>query len=206
MHLGIMGGTFDPIHVGHLTIAEEARCRVPLDEVLFLPTGRPWMKVGQDLSAGPNRLAMVQRAIASNPHFRVSPMELERAGDTHTVDTLEALRRERGPEAEFFFILGLDSVMHFPRWREPRRILELCRLVVVTRPEHSAYDPHVLEAIRPAATERVVRLDGPQIGVSGTDIRRRVSRGLSIKYLVPEAVEEYIYQQGLYRSEERARE
>lgn len=203
MRLGIIGGTFDPIHLGHLIIAEEARCLVPLDEVLFLPTGRPWMKAGLCLSAGQHRLAMVQRAIASNARFGVSSMELERAGDTYTVDTLEALHREREPEVELFFILGLDSLAQFPRWREPERILELCRLVVVTRPGNISYDPQVMEAVRPGAIGRVIRLDSPQIGVSGTDIRRRVSQGLSIKYLVPEAVEEYIHQHGLYRNERR---
>ena len=201
MRLGLIGGTFDPIHLGHLIVAEEARACVPLDEVWCIPTGWPWMKEGCYLSPGFHRNAMVELAIASNPFFRASTLELSRPGNTYTVDTLKQIAAQVGPGTELFFILGVDSLAQFPRWRRPECILALCSLVVVPRPGHAAYDPAVLDGLGTAATERVMWMEGPHSEISSSDIRQRVREGRSIKYRVPEAVEEYIYRHGLYRGE-----
>lgn len=199
MRIGVLGGTFDPIHMGHLVMAEEARVRLGLGRVLFVPAGAPWMKKGEAVSTAEHRLAMVERAIASNPGFQTSRLELDRPGDTYTVDTLRQLREEYGPQVELYFILGVDALASFARWKEPARILELCRLVVVTRPSHKKGDGRILEGISPGAEGRAVWIQEPQIGISSTEVRARVAQGLSIKYLVPQAVEEYIYGHGLYR-------
>ncbi|MFQ5860658.1 MAG: nicotinate-nucleotide adenylyltransferase, partial [Dehalococcoidia bacterium] len=141
MRIGLLGGTFDPIHLAHLLIAEEARVKLDLEEVVFVPTGEPWMKAGQPLSPGEHRLNMVRLATATNPFFRVSSVELDRPGPSYTVDTLEILRQEMGHEVEFCFLLGLDSLKSFHRWKEPARVLELCTLVAVARPGRDAFDP-----------------------------------------------------------------
>ena len=202
MRVGILGGTFDPIHLGHLIIAEEVRVRMELTEVVCIPTGQPWMRVRGALSAGEDRLAMVKLAIAANHYFRAADMELTRLGVTYTVDTLETLHRELGREVELFFILGLDSLVQFPLWREPARVLELCTLVAVARPGHAPIVPASLEAIASGASSRVVFLEGPQIGISGTEIRQRVRQGISIRYWVPQQVEEYIKKNRLYLDQE----
>ncbi|MBI2165376.1 MAG: nicotinate-nucleotide adenylyltransferase [Chloroflexi bacterium] len=197
--LGVLGGTFDPVHMGHLIIAEEARCQLSLSEVLFVPTGQPYMKTQHTISPGHHRLEMVKLATDSNPYFKVTDMELRRPGPSYTVDTLEALVREYPSATTIFLILGLDSLGQFHRWQCPRRILELCSLVAVQRPGVGAYNPAVLERELPGASQRVVLLQGPSIGVSGTDIRKRVAKGLSIKYWVPDRVDEYIRQHRLYQ-------
>jgi len=202
MKVGILGGTFDPIHLGHLIIAEEARVRLGLEEVLFIPTGQPWMKGGQPISPSQHRMNMVRLAVASNPFFKVCSMEMERPGPSYTVETLEELRRHRGPGHEFFFILGLDSLKEFHRWKDPAGILERCTLVALRRPGYEKVALAHLEEVRPDALARVVFLDAPLIEISGTEIRRRVASGVSIRYWVPREVEEYIYHNGLYRNTE----
>ena len=199
MRLGILGGTFDPIHTGHLIVAEEARVQLNLARVLFVPTGQPWMKAEEPLSEAQHRLNMVMLATANNSCFEVSALEIDRPGPSYTVDTLEELQRERGPGNELFFILGQDSLKTFPRWRKPCRILEMCPLVAVSRPGSEALAPDSLEQQCPGASQRVVQLNGPLISISGTEIRQRVAQGLSIRYLVPREVEGYIYRNGLYR-------
>ena len=137
MRIGILGGTFDPIHLGHLLIAEESRITLGLERVLFVPAGRPWLKEGQPLTDAVHRVRMVELATASNPHFQVRRNEVERPGPSYTVDTLGELRAELDPDAELYFILGLDALESFHRWKEPERVLDLCRLVVVGRPGYS---------------------------------------------------------------------
>ena len=200
VRLGVLGGTFDPVHIGHLVIAEEARERLDLDEIVFMPTGQPWLKAGQEITAAHHRMAMVELAVESNPFFSSSDMEVRRPGPTYTVDTLAALRCHLGTEAEIFLILGLDSLSDLSRWHEPRRIFELSTVVVMSRPGVADFDQQSLDAISPGAERTVVVLDGPAIGISGTDVRRRVAEGLSIKYRVPEAVEAHINEHGLYRA------
>jgi len=199
MRIGIMGGTFDPIHLGHLIIAEDARARLKLEEVVFVPAGYPWLRSGDAPTSAKQRVEMVKLAVQGNPFFRVSTVEVDRPGPTYTVDTLEEMRRELGDDVELFFILGMDSLKDFHRWKEPARILELCILVAMVRPDHGDFQRESLLGISPTALSRVRFLDSPRIDISGTEIRRRVARGLSIRYLVPDAVEEYIRRCGLYR-------
>ncbi len=202
MRVGILGGTFDPIHMGHLIIAEEARERIRLDEVIFMPTGQPWLKAGRRISPAHHRLEMVKLAIGSNPFFRDSAMEIERSGPTYTLDTLLDLRKELPSSAEIFFVVGLDSLKEFHRWHEPERVLTLCTLVAVNRPGFLKGDLGLLDSGTSEIMEKVLFLESPLIDVSGTDIRRRVANGSSIRYRVPQAVEEYIYTHGLYQDGE----
>ena len=198
MRIGILGGTFDPVHTAHLIIAEEARVRLALEEVVFIPTGQPWLKADQPISPAPLRLEMVRLAVASNPYFRISSIEVDRPGLTYTIDTLEALRKEWGEEAEVHFILGMDALQELHRWKEPAHFLELCTLVVFARPDYQDVPLRELEEIAPGAGKRIQFLSDPQIGVSGSEIRRRVARGISIRYLVPESVERFIQEHRLY--------
>jgi nicotinate-nucleotide adenylyltransferase len=199
--IGVFGGTFDPIHIGHLVIAEEARCRLVLDRVLFIPTGHPYMKTQYHISHASHRLSMLQLAVEGNPGFRVADMEIRRPGPSYTIDTLADLAREYGAATSFYLILGWDSLLQFPRWREPRRILQRCTLVALPRPGFSSPDKSTLEAQLPGVSERLVLLSGPHIGISGTEIRRRVAEGLSIRYWVPDSVEKYIHDHRLYQRE-----
>ena len=199
MKLGVFGGTFDPVHVGHLIVAGEVGGRLGLDEVLFVPAGQPWLKVDREVTPGPHRLRMVEVAIASNPLFRVSDMEVCRKGSTYTVDTLTQLKERLGEAYDLYLIVGLDALTEVDRWHQPQRMLELATLVGVVRPGFEKLERGPLEAVRRGAAAEVVVVDGPLVGVSATEIRHRVSSGLSIRYLVPEAVEAYICEHGLYK-------
>ena len=199
MRVGIVGGTFDPIHLGHLIAAEEARVSQKLEEVIFIPTGHPWMKADHSLSAPHHRVNMARLAIASNPFFRVSSQEVDRLGPTYTVDTIEELQKECGGEDQFCFILGYDALKKFHCWKEPKRILELCTLIAVARRGSPDLDLGQLAKIAPATSDRVVCLEGPLVDISGTEIRRRVALGVSVRYQVPDAVERYLVRYGLYR-------
>ena len=202
MRIGILGGTFDPVHIAHLIVAEEARIQLDLEEVVFIPTGQPWLKAAQPVSPANLRMEMVRVAIASNPFFRLSSIEVDRPGPTYTLDTLVALREEWGREAELHFILGADALQELPRWNEPNRIIELCTPVVFSRPEYINVSLEELEDALPGIAGKVRVLRDPQIGVSGTEIRRRVAGGTSIRYLVPEGVERFIIDNRLYCKEE----
>lgn len=202
MKIGILGGTFDPVHLGHLIIAEEAVASLGLDRVIFVPAGDPWMKAGIPISPGPNRLAMVLAAVAGNPAFHVSPVELDRNGPSYTVDTLEELQEDYGSQTEFFFIIGADALKDFGQWRKPERVLELCTLAVVGRPAQEALDLSVLEAIIPGIGNRVEMVYGVAISVSSTDIRERIAEDRSIRHLVPPAVESFIREHGLYKEKQ----
>ena len=199
MKLGVLGGTFDPIHVGHLVLAEEVRVRLGLDEVLFVPAGNPWFKADVPITAAGHRLRMVRLAIAGKPHFKLSTMEVERPGRSYTVDTMAELRGTLASGDELFFILGWDNLRGLPRWREPERLITLCRLVAVPRVGEQAPDLNTLEASIPGLSKRVIMLDKPQIAVSASEVRERAAGGLPIEHLVPQAVEGYIREQGLYR-------
>ncbi len=201
MRVGILGGTFDPIHIGHLIIAEEARQQLKLDTVLLIPTGQPWLKEGRPISDARHRLAMVDLAIKGNPAFASSAMEIERAGPTYTIDTLRALRA-KDPAAELLFIVGADSLADFHRWKEPEAVLGLCTVVAFGRPGYNEASLRSFEQhMGPAARAKIKVLTGPEIGVSGTGIRRRVALGLRVRYLVPEPVRDYIAKHKLYRGE-----
>ena len=203
MRYGILGGTFDPIHLGHLLLAEEGREILALDKVLFVPAGEPWLKAGQPLTAAIHRLRMVELATADNPHFEVLRWEVERPGPSYTVDTLERLRREWGAAVELHFILGLDSLADFPRWKAPERILQLANLAVVPRPGYRESDGDSIfdgiKSLYPEYADRITRLAVASVAISATDLRRRAAIGQSLRYRTPAAVGEYIGKWGLYK-------
>ena len=197
MRVGVFGGTFDPIHIGHLVAAEETRVQLSLERVVFVPAGLPPHKLANHISPVEHRLAMVQLAIASNPYFTVSRVDIDRFGPCYTVDTMELLRDEWGPGTELYFIMGSDSLADILTWHKPERLIRLCRLAVVKRPGYEV-DIEELDRLLPGIASRVRFINSPLIDVASCDIRRRVREGLSIKYQVPEVVEKYIYEHGLY--------
>ncbi len=201
MNIGVLGGTFDPIHMGHLIIAEEVRARLELAEVLFVPAGQPLLKLNNAISPAEHRVEMVRLAIADEPSFKLSTMEVERPGPSYTVDTMAELSGQIGAGARLFFILGWDNLIQLPQWHEPSRLVKLCRLVPVPRVGHPSPDLDSLEAAIPGLSQSLVMLDTPQIEISSSEIRERVGRGLSIHQLVPEPVERYIKQHRLYVQE-----
>ena len=198
MNIGVVGGTFDPIHNGHLIVAEEVRIRLGLAEILFVPAGLPWLKTNRAISAAEHRMQMVRLAIAAKPYFRISAVEIERTGPSYTVDTIAELQSQLGAGDKLFFILGWDNLAELPRWHEPSRLITMCYLVAVPRPGYPQPDLDSLEAIIPGLTQRVILLDKPEIDISASEIRERVARGLSIHHLFPEPVEAYIREHGLY--------
>jgi len=197
--IGILGGTFDPIHSGHLAMAEEARLKLGLGRVLFIPAGQPWLKVDRDITPAVYRVEIVKRAIASNPYFELSTTEVDRPGSSYTVDTITILHRQLGAETRFFFLLGWDSFAELPQWKEATKLIQLCRLVAVPRQDFNPPDLKALETSIPGITQNVIWLDMPPIDISSSDIRKRVAQGQSIHHLVPEEVEKYIEEQKLYR-------
>lgn len=196
-----MGGTFDPIHYGHLLVAEEARQQLQLDRVLFIPAGEPWLKSEQTISPAPPRAEMVRLAVESNPHFEVCLDEVDRPGPTYTVDTMRSLKARLGVDTTLFFIVGADAMSNFHVWKEPESLLELSQWVVVGRPGYPEFDVGEFNSRYPGAAEAVRLLSAPAMEVSGADIRRRAAGGLSIRYQVPEAVADYIGTYGLYSGE-----
>jgi nicotinate-nucleotide adenylyltransferase len=196
--IGIMGGTFDPIHVGHLAVAEEAREALSLDRVLFIPAGQPPHKLPGSVTAVAHRVAMVERAIADNPAFELSTIEIDRNGPSFTVDTVEALARAL-PEATLHLIVSAETFGELPTWHEPERLFEAARVAVVPREGYPAPDPAWLAEAFPGREDRVDFLEGPRLGLSSTALRGRVAAGRSIRYLVPAAVGAYIAQHELYR-------
>jgi nicotinate-nucleotide adenylyltransferase len=198
MKVGVLGGTFDPVHIGHLIIAEEVRCKLELAEVLFAPTGQPWLKSHRSITPAADRLEMLRRALQSNPYFRISTVDIDRAGPTYSVDTIADLQNELGAETLLYFILGLDALAELPTWREPARLMEMCQIVGVTRPGYGEFDLSPFEPAIPQASRHIILLEVPQIGISSSEIRARVAQGLPIRYQVPEPVEEYIRERGLY--------
>lgn len=198
MRVGVLGGTFDPIHIGHLVAAEEARVCLDLEKVAFVPANLPPHKLHLSVTATEHRLRMVQLAISDNPCFVLSRVDVDRFGPSFTVDTIELLRDEYGPNGELYFIMGADSLADLLTWHRPERLIRLCRIVALTRPGYRA-DLDELNRLLPGAIARVQLLEMPLLEISSTDLQRRVQMGLSIKYLVPPAVEAYIRQHGLYQ-------
>jgi nicotinate-nucleotide adenylyltransferase len=194
VRVGILGGTFDPVHVAHLRLAENAREAVALDQVLFVPAGEPWRKGDRRIAVAEHRLAMLRLAVAGNDDFAISDIELRRSGPTYTADTLEQLAGERLDD-EFWFIVGADALADMPNWHDPQRIVAHAILAVAARAGESV-DPAALGL--PGLTERVETFVMERMDVSSTDIRARVAAGRSIRYLVPAAVERYIVDHQLY--------
>ncbi|MCL4543299.1 MAG: nicotinate-nucleotide adenylyltransferase [Chloroflexi bacterium] len=197
--LGILGGTFDPVHLGHLAIAEEARVRLGLSSVVFIPAREPPHKTGRPLTAAQHRLTMLELAIASNPSFQISTLELERPGLSFTVDTLQAFRERESEDTLLHFIAGTDALHELTSWHQPRHILQLCTFVVVHRPGVDPPDIKELTAALPELATRLLFVEGPRFDLSATELRKRIRRGLPIRYQVPEEVREYIERHGLYR-------
>jgi nicotinate-nucleotide adenylyltransferase len=196
--LGVLGGTFDPIHYAHLAIAEQARQQLGLAEVLFVPAAQAVHKPAPDVSAVEHRARMIELAVADNPSFALSRIEIERGGPSYTVDTLAQLRAER-PTDELVFIVSAQAARELPGWREPTRILGLATLAIVPRLGYDTPTGEWLAERFPGQADRFTVLDAPALGHSASDIRRRVAAGLSIRYLVPRAVEEYIQRHALYK-------
>ncbi len=202
MKIGVLGGTFDPIHIGHLLVAGEVTAGLNLSQVIFMPAGQPWLKGDNLVSAAEHRLEMVRLAINSKDNFKLSTMEIDRAGPTYTVDTMAELSRQLGAEDELFFILGWDNLTQLPQWHEPSRLIKLCRLVAVPRVDYPPPDLASLEGAVPGLSEGVILLEKPRIDINASEIRQRVRDGLSINNLVPGAVEGYIKEHGLYVREQ----
>jgi nicotinate-nucleotide adenylyltransferase len=200
IRLGLLGGTFDPPHYGHLLAAQEVGWRLQIDRVLFLPARQNPLKRGEPSSSAEDRCQMVAAAIADNPIFELSRLDLDRPPPSYTADLLRALE---SPEHELFFLIGADILPELPKWREPRQIVQLARLVVVNRPGAPPPDLERLERLLPGVGERAERVQIPGVDVSARDIRRRVAVGRPIRYLTPPAVERYIIDRGLYRSRPR---
>jgi nicotinate-nucleotide adenylyltransferase len=201
MKMGILGGTFDPIHNGHLAIADEARTYLNLSEVLFLPAGQPWMKSDQPISAAHHRTAMIRLALEGRPYFKLSTIEIEYKGPSYSVDTIVKLRAQSEEAFDCYFIVGWDNLAKIPLWKDPAKLIEMCFLAAVPRPGYDRPDMKKLEAALPGISKKVILMDKPRIDISATDIRNRVAQGRSISSLVPPAVENYIKESGLYRKE-----
>jgi nicotinate-nucleotide adenylyltransferase len=204
--VGVFGGTFDPIHFAHLAVAQEAAEVLGLERVLFVPAGRPPHKPGREITAAADRLAMVELAIAGNDRFAVDRQELERAGPSYTVDTLEALRRSReaaGVVADLVLILSAEAFLGLETWREPRRVLELARVAIAPRDGYPEAGPAFLGELFPDLAGRALFLDGPRMRLSASDLRQRAASGRSLRYLVPDAVAAYIDDHALYRNPRR---
>ncbi|MFC1860326.1 nicotinate-nucleotide adenylyltransferase [Chloroflexota bacterium] len=197
MKIGVLGGTFDPIHMGHLTLAEEVGAGLKLAKILFVPAGQPWLNKTSSISTAEHRVEMVRLAIAGQPHFILSTIEIDEL-PSNTVDTIAELLAELSPRDELFFIMGWDNLAELPLWKEPSRLITMCRLVAVPRPGYPLPDLNALEASIPGLSQSVIVLDKPKVDISASEIRRRVAQGLSIRHLVPEAVDEYIRQYKLY--------
>jgi len=189
--IGVMGGTFDPIHHGHLVAASEAVAHLGLDEVVFVPTGRPGFKQAQRVTPAEHRYLMTVIATASNPRFTVSRVDIDREGLTYTVDTLRDLRAQR-PDADLFFISGADAIQQILRWKDAEKLWDMAHFVAVTRPGH-------LLSVDGLPRDGVTTLEVPALAISSTDCRRRAEEGLPVWYLVPDGVVQYIAKHGLYR-------
>lgn len=199
--VGLVGGTFDPVHYGHLVIAEEIRFTLKLTEMVFIPAGQPPHKPQQIITAVQHRMEMLQLAIASNPYFTCSRIEVDQPGPSYTVDTLRRLREEWGINAELYFVVGWDSLEEFSTWYKPMEILALLtRLVAIRRPgyvEDAEYNAR-LESRLPGISQRLLVMPAPQLEISSSDLRQRVAEGRPITYQTPEVVEQYITEHKLY--------
>ena len=200
MRLGVFGGTFDPIHNGHLAVAEECRDRLSMDRVLFVPARLPPHKQVRSLTASHHRMDMVRLAIASNPAFEASSIELSRPGPSYSVDTLFQLRQHQPKDTDIFFIMGADSLNDLASWRNPAGLLANCKLVVVSRPGAPAVDPSRLDSLYPGADERVIALEVTGLDIASSDLRSRVATGKTIRYQLPDEVMAYIESNKLYQA------
>ncbi|MEQ4204470.1 nicotinate-nucleotide adenylyltransferase [Actinopolymorpha sp. B17G11] len=192
LRLGVMGGTFDPIHHGHLVAASEVQAWFDLDEVIFVPTGQPWQKDDREVSLAEDRYLMTVIATASNPRFSVSRVDIDRPGLTYTVDTLRDLREARGPDAEFYFITGADALTQILTWRDVDELFAMAHFVGCTRPGHTIDTDQI-------PSNGITLLEIPALAISSTECRERVAAGQPIWYLVPDGIVQYINKRRMYR-------
>ncbi len=198
MKIAVLGGTFDPIHLGHLAIAEEAHRLLALNKVIFMPAGQPYFKDCEAISPAEDRIKMIELAISSQSDYLISRLEVERPGPSYAVDSMAQIKKQWHPAVELFFIMGWDSLMGLPLWREADRLIRLCRIVAAPRPGNPQPSLQSLEKALPGISERAIVMERPLIDISATLIREKVSKGLPIDGLVPPAVAGYIRQNGLY--------
>ncbi|MDM8000942.1 MAG: nicotinate-nucleotide adenylyltransferase [Dehalococcoidia bacterium] len=198
MRVGVFGGTFDPIHRGHLTVARAIQKSLKLDKIVFVPAGQPWMKEGTPISPVADRVEMVRLALKRRRRFELSTIEAERPGPSYAVDTIDTFHRELGSGSALFFLLGSDALAEIGKWREPGRLLRLCTLVAFPRPGCPLPSLESLQAAVPGIADRIIFAQVPQVDLRATDIRRWVAEGRSIAGMVPRAVERYILEHGLY--------
>lgn len=197
VRIGILGGTFDPIHIGHLILAEEARDQLGLSVVYLTPAGDPPHKRDRRLAPVEDRLQMIERAIVGNPALRASRVDADRPGPHYTLDMVRIFQAQLPPRGELYFLMGYDSLADLPGWHRPQELVAACRLVALTR-YNVPLDWEVLEARLPGIRSRVTLLDMPELEISSNQIQARVRAGRSIRYLTPEPVREYILERGLY--------
>lgn len=197
--IGVLGGTFDPIHLGHLVVGEEARDRLGLDRLVFMPAGNPRLKEHAPLASAIQRLEMVRLAVGDGDDSEISSQEVVREGSTYTVDTIAELRQQYAESDQIYFMVGMDALEQFDRWKEPDRLLGMCNLVVVNRVGHQRVDVNDFVGRFPQAGPGLTLLTVPRLEISSTDIRNRVRDSRSIKYLTPDPVWHYIKDHGLYR-------
>ena len=196
-NLGIMGGTFNPIHVGHLMIAEEARQQFNLSKVLFIPDSEPPHK-DIDGATSAQRLIMTKLAIQDNPYFFVSDMEIKREGTTYTLDTMRAIKKQYGAEHELYFIAGTDTIQDLPNWHDPLALLQICHFIGAARPDGTEAIDNIIDYFGPMGT-RIHKLEVPTMELSSTELRYRLRHGISVRYFIPPAVLQYIYDNEVYQ-------
>jgi len=198
--LGLMGGTFDPVHLGHLVTAEAALTGFKLDKVLFIPSGQPPHKTQKAVTPKEKRWLMTELAIVANPFFEVSPVEIHRSGFSYSADTVNYFRGVVNSDCELYFITGADAIMEIITWKKLDELFAGCTLIAATRPgfQQRTMKERLEDVLIPEYLEKIISIEVPAMAISSTDIRERVADGRSIKYLVPETVEQFIYKQGLY--------
>lgn len=196
--IGLMGGTFNPIHIGHLVTAEEAFFQFDLDEIIFIPSGKPPHKTDSDIAPAEDRYLMTVIATASNAHFTVSRIEIDRTGPSYTVDTLREMKKIYGEDTQLYFITGADAIIEILTWKDPEIIAGLCEFIAATRPGYSLRRFEELHLVGNKRLPKVHFMEVPALAISSTDIRQRIKEGRPIRYLVPEGVDEYLYKRGLY--------
>ena len=199
--IGLMGGTFDPIHFGHLVTAESARVKYNLDKVVFIPSGNPPHKKERIISPANHRMEMTLLATVTNPFFSISDIEVARPGYSYAYDTVCAFRERFGDDSELFFITGADAMMEILTWKEVDKLMRKCFFIAATRPD---FGLEMTEALPPEYRSRISIMEIPALAISSSDIRKRCAEGDSIKYLLPESVETYIYKYGLYKLPDNA--
>ncbi len=202
--IGIIGGTFDPVHYGHLILAEQARVEAGIDGIVFMPAMVQPFKLNKEIANGEHRYAMLKAAVAGNPFFSVSKQELDAAGISYTIDTLRQCEAEYGEDTQIFFIIGTDAFLNLEKWKESEALLRDFSFIVGTRPGYKERElEEALEKVKRQYQTTVIKINNSEVEISSTDIKNRISENKSIKYLLPEAVESYIYENNLYHFEKK---